>query len=89
MVFRDSPEKMGLPFKSNLHDALVVREYRLVAVTEVEAPDFDVLVRRARYDQLRVVGNVEGQDGQLEHISRLSQLAFTVVPCVRRVTRRI
>ena len=67
LVLADGPEVMcGLGFavsrvvtlESDLHDALIVRKDRLVAVTEVETPYFNVLVRRAGDNQFGVLGDI-------------------------------
>jgi len=44
--------------KSDLHDALFVRKYRLVAIAKIEAPDLHVLVRGAGHNKFGVIGNV-------------------------------
>lgn len=56
---------MRPPLERDLHDAFFVSEERAVAISKVESPDLDVLVGRAGDDELRVGGNVEGEDGKL------------------------
>lgn len=56
---------MAAALERDLHDALVVRKERAVAVAKVEAPDLDVLVGRAGDDELRVGRDVEREDGEL------------------------
>ena len=65
LVFAHSPEVVGLVLKCNLHDTLIVRKYRLVAVAEVKTPDFDILIRRAGDDKFGVGRYVHRQDGEL------------------------
>ena len=75
LVLADGPEVVRqlriltltrvVAFECNLHDALVVSEDGFVAITEIEAPDLHVLVRRAGDNELRVVGDVHGQDRKL------------------------
>lgn len=48
------PEVVRPLLERDLHDAVVVRKERLVAVSKVKTPDFDVLVGRARNEELRV-----------------------------------
>ena len=43
--------------KGDLHDAVLVAEECFVAVTEVETPNSDVLIRRTGSDELAVTGN--------------------------------
>lgn len=58
-------------FERDLHNAVVVREYGAMAVTKVEAPDLDVLVRRACYNQFAVRGDVYAQHWELRGVSRV------------------
>lgn len=51
--------------ESHLHNTLVMRKKRLVAVTEVETPYLNVLISRARYNQLRICRDIERQYGEL------------------------
>ena len=73
-VLADGPEVMRrlaltlarvVALERDLHDTLIVREDRLVAVTEVEAPDLHVLVGRAGDDKFRVVRDVHREDREL------------------------
>lgn len=63
----------------DLHHALVVCEERLVAVAEVEAPDFDILVRRARHNELRVARDVHREDRELVSIQREEELERVLI----------
>lgn len=72
-VLPNAPEQMTAPLKRNLHDRLVVREERAVAVSEIEAPDLDVLVGGAGDDQFRVGRDVEREDGELRAPGRVSR----------------
>lgn len=51
--------------EGDLHDGVVVCEERLVAVAEVEAPDFDVFVGGAGYYEFGVGGDVHGEYWEL------------------------
>lgn len=53
-VFPRGEEVVRVALKGDVHDAVLVREEALVAVAKVEAPDLDVLVGRARRNQLAV-----------------------------------
>lgn len=64
-VLAGRPEVMAVLFEHNLHDALVVGKNGLVAVSKVETPDLDVLIRRARDEKLRVRRDIHRKDGQL------------------------
>lgn len=66
---------MRVLLKCYLHDAVVVRKDRLVAVAEVKAPYLDVLVRRAGDDELGVVRNVKSKNRKLRGYT--SALALT------------
>ena len=59
-VLAGGPEIMGLAsfLERNLHYAFLMCEDGLVAVAEVEAPDFDVLVGGAGDDEFGVGGDV-------------------------------
>src|SRR5690606_27134703 len=48
--------------EADLQNAVLVPEQRLVTVTKVEAPYPDVLVGRARHDQLAIIGYVHAED---------------------------
>lgn len=54
---------MAIPLKRNLHDALLVRKDRLVAIAKVETPDLDVFIGRAGDDEFRVGRDVHGEHG--------------------------
>jgi len=68
-VFRRCPEVMTMPFISfhvvylsfegNLHDAFVMSKYAFVAISEVKAPYFDVLVRGDGSYELGISGYIE------------------------------
>lgn len=64
-VLADAPEKVGALLEGDAHDALLVGEERPVAISKVETPNLDVLVGRAGYDELVVVRDVEGKNGEL------------------------
>lgn len=76
LVFADGPEivrRLALAltrvvsFERYLHDALIVGEDRLMAVTEVEAPYLDVFVGGAGDYEFRVMGDVHGEDWELKY----------------------
>ena len=51
LIFPHRPEVMRTFLKCHLHNTLVMRKNGLVTVTKIESPDFDVFVRRTRYDK--------------------------------------
>ena len=57
LVFANGPEIMGIRafFKGYLHYTFVMGENRFVAIPEVQAPNLDILVRRACRDELGVI----------------------------------
>jgi hypothetical protein len=59
LVLAHSPKVVRVLLERDLHDAVLVGKQRAVAIPEIEPPDLDVLVRRTRYDQLRVARYVE------------------------------
>ena len=52
------PEVVRAFFKLNLHDRVVVRKQRSMAIAKVETPDFDVLVGRTGNNELRIARDV-------------------------------
>lgn len=65
LVLPDRPEIMRVLFERNLHDTFLVSENRSMAVAKVEAPNLDILVGRASYDELGVRRYVHSQNGEL------------------------
>ena len=57
---------MRAALERDLHHTPIVREQRFVAITKVETPYLDVLVRGAGDEELRVIGDVHGEDGKLK-----------------------
>jgi hypothetical protein len=83
-ILAHRPETMGPLLKRDLHDRVVVREYRAVTIAKVHTPDLDVLVGRAGGDEFRVGGDVEGEDGELGRVGR-QRGARDVRTAVKRV----
>ena len=54
LVLAGAEEVMRSWNKRQRHNRVAVRKYRLMAVTKVQAPDFDVLIGRASDDHLRI-----------------------------------
>lgn len=82
---------MRVLLEGHLHDALLVRKDRFVAVAEIEAPDLDVLVGGAGYDELRIRGDVHGQDWQLgDDIQHwvVRKVSVASLPCDRTTIGR-
>lgn len=73
---------MGAFLKCHLHNALVMCKNGLVTVTKIEAPDFDVFIRRTRYNKFRVVRNIHGKNWQLaenqEHRHEINLISITL-----------
>lgn len=84
---------MAVFLERDLHHTLVVCEQRLVAVTEVETPYFDVLVSRAGDEELRIAGNVHGQYGKLQEVNPKAQhcqkARITLCPYKERKNLRV
>lgn len=67
-----------LALEGNLHDALLVRKYGLMAVSKVETPYLNVFVSGTSHDQLGIERDVHGEHGELRD-------EFHEVACRRRV----
>ena len=64
-------------FRHVFYLPVVVGEYRPVAVSEVETPQFDVLVGGGAGEERAVVGDVDGEDGQLVAVEGEEELKWT------------
>lgn len=53
-VFTRGEEVVGVTFECDLHDAVLVGEEALVAITKIETPDLDVLVCGTGCDEFTV-----------------------------------
>lgn len=61
------------------HDAVVVGQQAAMAVTEVQAPNLEGLVRRAGRQQSPVVGDVHGHHRQLVAVQGQEKLERVIV----------
>ena len=60
-ILADGPKVVAFFFEEHLRHAFFVGEYRFVTVTEVEAPNLDILVRRTCHDEFGITRDVHGQ----------------------------
>jgi hypothetical protein len=79
LVLADRPKVMAVLLERDLHDRVVVRKQRLVAVAKVKPPDLDVLVGRACDEQLRIGRDVHVEHRQLVAVEREEELERVLV----------
>lgn len=57
--------EVDLFLECHLHDTFIVCEETLVAISEIQTPDFDVLVSRTGCNKLRISGDIERKHWKL------------------------